>query len=152
MQRKDHKQKNSSIDGSRLRVGVVVSEYNADITEPMLVGAMETLHACKVRPDRIHILRVPGSFEVPLGCLTLIKKKCNAVVALGCVIKGETSHDVYIATAVSQGIMDLSLRYGVPIGFGILTPNNLAQAKARATGKTNKGKEAALVAVRMALL
>jgi len=55
MQRKDHKQKNSSIDGSRLRVGVVVSEYNADITEPMLVGAMETLHACKVRPDRIHI-------------------------------------------------------------------------------------------------
>ena len=152
MQRKNYRKKITFPDGSRLRIGVAVSEYNADITERMLQGALQTLHACKVKPGRIHILRVPGAFEVPFACRALIKKKCHAVVALGCIIKGETSHDIYIATAVSRGIMDLSLRHGVPIGFGILTPNNFAQAKARAMGRSNKGAEAALAAVKMALL
>jgi 6,7-dimethyl-8-ribityllumazine synthase len=153
MQRKNYVKKTAFPNGARLRVGVVVSEFNKDITEPMLRGALEALRACKVKSTKVRILRVPGSFEIPLGCLKLLKGgKCNAIVALGCVIKGETTHDVYIANAASKGIMDLSLQYGIPIAFGVITTNNLAQAKVRSTGNANKGIEAAITAVTMALL
>lgn len=152
MQRKNYTKKTSFPDGSRLRVGIVVSGFNKDITEPMLEGALRTLATCKVKKNNVQVVRVPGSFEIPFGCLTLLKKKkYHALIALGCVIKGETDHDIYIATAASRGIMNLSLEYGVPISFGIITTNNLAQAKVRSTGETNKGKEAALTAVTMAL-
>jgi 6,7-dimethyl-8-ribityllumazine synthase len=154
MQRKNSTKKASPPDGSRLRIGIVVSGYNADITRPMLEGACATLAACRVKKANIRVVHVPGGFEVPFGCLTLLKsgKKYDALIALACVVKGETTHDVYIATAATNGIMDLSLQYKTPIAFGVLTTNNLAQAKARSIGKNNKGIEAALTAIAMAKL
>jgi 6,7-dimethyl-8-ribityllumazine synthase len=154
MQRKNNTKKVSLPDGSRLRIGVVVSDFNADITGPMLDGALTTLAACKVKKANIRVVHVPGGFEIPFGCLTLIKsgKKYDALITLACVMKGETTHDVYIATAATNGIMNLSLQYKMPIAFGVLTTNNLAQAKARSRGKNNKGIEAAITAITMAKL
>ncbi len=153
MQRKHYAKKIIFPDGSRLRIGIVVSEFNDDITDAMYEGALKTLAACRVPSKNIRVIRVPGSFEIPFACRFLLEtKKYDAIIALGCVIKGETSHDVYIASAVSKGIMDLSLHYGIPVIFGVITTNNLAQAKARSSGNGNKGIESAITAVRMALL
>lgn len=141
-------------DASGLSVGVVVSEFNSDITEPMLHEALATLRAWKVKEQNISVVRVPGSFEIPYGCLTLLsaKKKPDAIVTVGCIIKGETEHDRYLAMAVSQAIMRLTIDFTTPISFGIITPNNLAQAKARSRGMGNKGPEAAEAALRLGLL
>jgi 6,7-dimethyl-8-ribityllumazine synthase len=153
MQRKNHAKKISFPDGSRLRIGVVVSDFNADITASMLEGALATLKACRVKKSNVRVLHVPGGFEIPFGCLTLIKSgKYDALITLACVVKGETTHDVYIATAATNGIMSLSLQYKIPIAFGVLTTNNLAQAKARSAGKGNKGVEVAITAITMAKL
>jgi 6,7-dimethyl-8-ribityllumazine synthase len=154
MQRKNSIKKVSFPDGSGLRIGVIVSDYNADITEPMLEGALATLAACKIKTTNIRVVHVPGGFEVPFGCLALLKsgKKYDALITLACVVKGETTHDVYIATATTNGIMDLALQYKTPIAFGVLTTNNLTQAKVRSTGKANKGIEVALTAIAMAKL
>ncbi len=153
MQRKEL-QKSVRLPGaSRLKVGIVASRFNEDITGQMLKGALETLRARRVPAKNIEILRVPGSFEIPYACLKLIrKKKFDAIIALGCIIRGETEHDRHLASGVTLGIMNLMLKHGVPIAFGILTTNNLAQAKARSTGKTNAGAKAADVALEMALL
>lgn len=153
MQRKEYAKKRKTADASKLRVGVVVSRFNEDIVESMLEATLETLATWRVKEKNIHIIRVPGSFEIPFGCRSLIrKKKVDAVIALGCVIKGETDHDKYIAYAASSGIMQVSLHSGVPVSFGVITPNNLAQARARSRGETNKGIEAAVAALEMALL
>ncbi|MBI4086167.1 MAG: 6,7-dimethyl-8-ribityllumazine synthase [Candidatus Liptonbacteria bacterium] len=152
MERKNRTKKIILPDGSRLRIGIVVSEFHKDITDGLLKGALEALGACKVKKNNIRILRVPGSFEIPFGCLSLLgRKKYDALVALGCIIEGETSHYVYIASAVSQGIMNLSIERNVPISFGVITTDNLAQAKERSAKKRNRGKDAALAAVSMAL-
>ncbi len=135
-----------------IRFGVVVSNFNADITGPMLKGALRALKAAGVKDSRVTVLRVPGSYEIPYGCLTLIYKKCKVIVALGCIIKGETEHDRYIASAVSVGLMQLSLEHRVPIAFGILTTSTLKQARVRSRGANNKGTEAARAALQMALL
>ena len=153
MQRTEYAKKRETRDASKLKIGVVVSRFNEDITEGMLDGALEEMRAWKVNPKNIRVVRVPGGFEIPYGCLQLVKRwKPDAVVAIGCVIKGETEHDKYIAAAAQQGIMQLSLQYNTPISFGVITVNNLAQAKARSTGETNKGNEAAAAAMEMALL
>lgn len=151
MQRAHYAKKAVSGDASRLKVGIAVSEFNSDITGAMLAAALETLREWKVPKRAITIMHVPGSFELPLACAKLIKKKADAVIALGCVIKGETKHDEYISSAVSHGLTRLMLDSGIPIGFGVITPNNLAQARARARGKANKGIEATIAALRMAL-
>ena len=137
-----------------LRIGIVVSRFNADITERMLAGALETLRAWRVREGSIEVIHVPGSFEIPFACRTLVsgKKKPDAIIALGCIIKGETDHDRYIASAVSHGIMQVMLEHGVPISFGVITTNNLKQAEVRSRGKANKGIEAAVAALESALL
>ena len=154
MQRKYHTKKVLFPDGSHLRIGIVAAEFHPDITGRMLDGALNALRQCGVKKGNIKVLRVPGSFEVPFGCLKLLNKRraFDALVALGCIVKGETNHDHYIASAVSEGIMDLSLAHSVPIGFGIITANTLAQANARSTGNMNRGKDAALAAVEMAIL
>ncbi len=153
MQRKNHTEKVSLPDGSGLRIGVVVSDFNTDITGPMLEGALTTLEASKVKKANVRVLHDPGGFEIPFGCLTLIKSgKYDAIITLACIMKGETTHDVYIANGATKGIMDLSLAYEIPIAFGVLTTNTLAQAKARSTGKDNKGVEAAITAITMAKL
>ncbi len=151
MKRNDTK-KAPSLRAPGIRFGVVVSNFNGDITEPLLKGALRALKEAGVKDSRVTILRVPGSYEIPYGCLTLIRNKCKIIVALGCVIKGETEHDRYIASAVSTGLMQVSLEHRVPIAFGILTTNNLKQARARSSGTNNKGAEAARAALQMALL
>lgn len=138
-------------DGSDLKVGIVVSEWNEDITATLLEGAKETLTQHKVSEDNIHVATVPGSYELPLGAKMLLgKEKLDAVICIGCVIKGETDHDKYINGAVAAGIMNLGLMSCTPVIFGVLTPNDRQQAEDRAGGKYgNKGVEAAVTALRM---
>ncbi len=153
MQRRHYEKEQEKRDASKLKIGVVVSRFNEDITGRMLDGALETLRAWGVKEKNIRVVHVPGSFEIPFGALKLIKKmKPHAVIALGCVIKGDTDHDKYIADAVSHGIMRLSLDNMIPVSFGVITTNNLEQAVVRSTGKTNKGPEAAAAALESALL
>lgn len=140
-------------DASKLKIGIVVSKYYNDITGRLLSGALETLRAWKVSEKNITVMRVSGSFEISYGCLAVIKKKKpDAVIALGCVIKGETNHDEHIAHAVAQGITNLQIKYETPISFGIVTTNNMKQAVVRSTGNNNKGIEAATAALESALL
>lgn len=141
-------------DASHLSVGIVVSDFNSDVTERLLTGAQTTLRQWGVKEKNIKILHVPGSFEIPFGCTKLLagKKKPDAIIALGCVIKGETDHDKYISHAVAAGITTLSISYKIPIAFGVITPNSLAQARVRSMGKHNKGVEAARAALTCALL
>jgi len=149
MQRKNAK-KTPPLHAPHVRFGIVVSRYNSEVTKPMLDGALAALRAAGVRGSQTTVIYVPGSYEIPYGCLKLIEKKCKALVALGCIIKGQTEHDRHIASAVSNGIMELMLEHRVPIAFGVLTTNNLAQARARSRGANNKGIEAARAAIEMA--
>jgi 6,7-dimethyl-8-ribityllumazine synthase len=150
----------SEIQGSEvpsakdMRFGIVVSEWNLEITKSLLDGAVSTLLNHEVREDHILIKWVPGSFELPLAAQLIAEnEKVNAVICLGCVIQGETRHFEFICNAVSQGIMNLSLDYNMPFVFGVLTPNNQQQAHDRAGGKHgNKGIEAATTAIKMAAL
>ncbi len=141
-------------DGSSFKIGIVVSEWNADITNALLSGAKETLLKAGVLEDHIEVLYVPGSFELPWGARQIMKPgKKDAVICLGCIIQGETKHDEYIAAAVASGIMQLGLMSGIPVIFGVLTTNTEEQAKDRAGGKHgNKGSEAAVAALQMAIV
>jgi 6,7-dimethyl-8-ribityllumazine synthase len=141
------------IDGSKIKVGIVVSHFNDNITRPMFEGALETLLENKVKKENIKTVWVPGSFEIPLACQRLAQsKKYDALVAIGCVIKGETDHFYYICNEVSRGIMDVMLKFDIPIGFGVLTTQNLKQAEVRSRGKENKGREAAEAAMALATI
>ncbi len=139
-------------DASEKKFGIVVSEWNTEITSALAKGCMETLQAAKVATENIHRLDVPGSFELTVGAKLLIKRhSLDAVICLGCVIKGETSHNEYINQAVAHGLTTLSIASSVPCIFGLLTPNDEQQAKDRAGGKHgNKGIEAAYTALWMA--
>lgn len=139
---------------SGYRFAIISSFWNREITEKLEVAAFKTLLKHKVKENDIEIRQVPGSFELVFGAKRVIKDiKPDAVICLGCIIKGETPHDIYIAQAVAQGIMDLNLLKGVPVIFGVLTINDHAQAMERAGGKMgNKGEDAALAAMQMALL
>lgn len=134
--------------------GIVVSEWNAHITHALYDGCVETLLKHGAKEENIHTIQVPGSFELPTGArLMAAKHKVDAVICLGCVIKGETKHDEYICNAVATGLMNLSIASGQPFIFGVLTPNNEEQALERAGGKHgNKGVEAAVSAIHMAAL
>lgn len=139
------------IDISKKRFGIVVSEWNKEITDALFKGAYDTLIEHGADKDRIYILDVPGSFELTLGAQKLAKKeKIDAVIALGCVIQGETKHFDFICNAVANGITNLNIKYDKPVIFGVLTPNNQQQAIDRAGGKHgNKGIEAAITAIKM---
>jgi 6,7-dimethyl-8-ribityllumazine synthase len=152
MQRAHYTKAKAIGDASRLKVGIAISEFNDDVTGSMFEATLATLKEWRVSEKAITVMRVPGSFELPLASAKLIKKKVDVVIALGCIIKGETKHDEYIANAVAHGLTQLMLSSGVPIGFGVITPNNLVQAKARSRGKANKGIEATVAALRMALV
>lgn len=144
------KGKVKQVDGSKLKIGVVVSQFNDNITKSMLEGALETLKENKVKEKNTRVVWVPGSFEIPLACQRLAEtKKFNALIALGCVIKGETDHYYYIADGVTDGIMEVILDFNIPIGFGVLMCKNLKQSQARSRGKHNKGREAAEAALAM---
>ncbi len=155
MQRKTGNKKGGKkavLKAPNIKFGIVVSHYYEDITGSMLKGALKALHEAGVKNSRIEVLYVPGSFEIPYGCLALVEKKCKAIITLGCIIKGETEHDRHIASAVSTGIVNISIKHNVPITLGVITTNNLKQAIVRSTGKTNKGEEAAHAAIELSLL
>ena len=138
-------------NASAMRFGIVVSEWNNEITESLYEGACNTLLGCKAKKKNIVRINVPGSFELPVAAQWLINTgKVDAVICLGCVIQGETRHFEFICNAVAQGLMDLSIEYNKPFVFGVLTTGNMEQAKARAGGKHgNKGVEAAVTAMKM---
>jgi len=139
-------------DASEKKFGIVVSEWNTEITSALASGCVDTLKAAQVKEENVFRLDVPGSFELTVGAKLLLKKHTlDAVICIGCVIKGETSHNEYINQAVAQGLTTLGIASGVPCIFGLLTPNDEQQAKDRAGGKHgNKGIEAAYTALWMA--
>lgn len=138
-------------DISGARFGIVVSEWNEEVTEALYSGAFETLIRLGARRENIDRMNVPGSFELSLGAQWLAKRSdIDAVIALGCVIQGETRHFDFICQACAQGITDVGLKYDKPVIFGVLTTNDQKQAMDRAGGKHgNKGDEAATTAVKM---
>jgi 6,7-dimethyl-8-ribityllumazine synthase len=133
------------------KIAIAVSEYHEKITLALRDGCVATLKKYGVSEKNIIVHLVPGAFELPLAAKWLYeKKKADAVICLGCVIKGETDHDKYINQAVAQGIMNLCLKTGAPFVFGLLTPNTIKQAEDRSGGKHgNKGVECAVAALRM---
>lgn len=141
-------------NADKYKVGIVVSEYNEGVTFALRDAAVKTLIQYGIKEKNIFVEYVPGAYEMPLAAKWIYKaKKADAVISLGCVIKGDTDHDIYINNAVSQSIMNLNLETGVPFVFGLLTPNTLQQAKDRAGGKHgNKGVECAVVALKMIAL
>jgi 6,7-dimethyl-8-ribityllumazine synthase len=140
--------------GFGYRVAIVVSRFNDEVTSGLLRGAMRTLTEAAVRDEDITVLRVPGAFEIPLAARHAAETgRFDAIICLGCVIKGETMHFEYIAGAATQGIADAAAATGVPMAFGVLTALTDEQALARAgDNDDNKGREAALAAVEMATL
>lgn len=136
---------------NQMRMGIVVSEWNPEITGALLSGAVETLKKHGLPQENLYIHYVPGSFELPQGAAYIIDQlDIDAVICLGCVIQGETRHFEFICQAVSQGLMNLQLDSGFPVIFGVLTTDNLQQATERAGGKHgNKGDEAAITAIKM---
>ena|SRR5215831_13615732 len=125
-------------------IAIVVSRYNASITDRLVEGAREEYAARAGEPDLLAIFDAPGSYELPTLVLTAAETgRYRGVLALGCLIRGETRHDRYIADAVAHGLMQVSLQTGIPVAFGVLTVENGKQARARAGGeKGNKGREA----------
>ena len=138
-------------DISRRQFGIVVAEWNEDITGALYDGALKTLLQHGAKEENIFTSLVPGSYELTFGAQRYAENaRIDAVICIGCVIKGETKHDEYISHAVAQGLMHVSLKYNKPVIFGVLTPNTHQQAQDRAGGKHgNKGDEAAITAIRM---
>ena len=136
------------------RFAIVVSRFNEEITEGLLQGARERLAEASVPDDDVTIIRVPGAFEIPIVAQRLGESgEYDAVVCLGCLIKGETMHFEYIAEAASHGIMQAAAATGIPMAFGVLTTLTEEQAVERSrSGPDNKGREAAAAALEMAKL
>jgi len=163
-------------EGNRRHIAVAVADFNRDITDALLEGCLQTLEGQGVAPADITVVRVPGAFELPLACDRLAATgRFDALVALGCVIRGETPHFEFVATGCARGLMRTTLESRVPVAFGVLTTETLAQARHRATRgvrapalsgpepgakprtekaapPSNKGAEAALSALQMASL
>lgn len=136
------------------RFALVVARFYGDISELLVEGARTALRECGVRDGDIAIHDVPGCFEIPLACKTLIEaERFAGAVALGAVVRGETAHFEYVAGECARGIMDVQLATGVPIGFGVLTTDTLEQARVRADPQHgNKGYDAALAAAQLAAI
>ena len=152
------------------RFAVAVARFNADITEPLLDGALHAFRAAGVADDAVDVARVPGAFELPVACEKLAATgKYSAVIALGCVLRGDTPHFDYVCAETSRGVMDVGLRHQLPAILGVLTCDTLAQAQLRASRtvlessdrveagrsekhslESNKGSEAADAALEMA--
>ncbi|MBK8657458.1 MAG: 6,7-dimethyl-8-ribityllumazine synthase [Bacteroidetes bacterium] len=137
-------------DFSSVNIAIVVSEYHLDITGQLSEGCQSTFLQAGVTADRIRVYHAPGAYELPITALYADRADCDAVICLGCVIKGDTDHDVYINHAVADGLMKLSLERSKPFVFGLLTTNNKQQALDRAGGRHgNKGVECALAALKV---
>lgn len=143
---------NSVPDASNMNFGIVVSEWNPEITGALLDGAVKTLEKHGTLPENIHVKTVPGSYELIYGAHQMtLNGGYDAIIVLGCVIRGDTPHFDYICEGVTNGIARLNATSETPVVFGLLTTNNLEQAKERSGGKFgNKGDECAVVAIKMA--
>ena len=139
-------------DASNMCFGIVVSEWNPEITNALLKGAVDTLERHGAIPENIHVKTVPGSFELVYGAHQMtLNGGFDAIIILGCVIKGETPHFDYICQGVTYGISRLNATSEIPVIFGLLTTNTLEQARERSGGKLgNKGDECAVDAIKMA--
>jgi len=145
----------ADLDGVGLRIGLVRSRWNAEIVQRLCAGVERGLLHLGIPFDDILVETVPGSFEIPMACSVLARSgKVDAIVAIGAVIRGETTHYELVSEGAAQGIQDVQLATGVPIAFGLVTVETEAQALARSEGPGghNVGEEAALVAVEMARL
>jgi len=140
-----------ALDARNHRVAIVVSRFNELFTERLLGGALDCLQRHGAADAALHVVRVPGSFEVPLMAKTLAESgRFDAVVCLAAVIRGDTPHFDYVAAEIAKGIAQVGLMSGVPVAFGVLTTDNLEQAVERAGAKAgNKGWDAALSAIEM---
>ena len=140
-------------DANNLKFGIVVSSWNNNITDDLLEGCLKVFYSNNVPESNIQIINVPGSFELVYGCKIMQEKEVDVVIAIGCVIKGETKHFDFICNATSNGIKDLNVNGNCPVIFCVLTDNTLEQSIARSGGKFgNKGSEAAVAAIKMALI
>ncbi len=141
-------------NGDGMRIGIVVAEWNSSITGKLFDGAVRTLVKNGVNKKDIITTTVPGCFELTVGSQFLCEdKSIDAVIALGCVLQGETRHFDFICDAVAHGITNVSLKYNKSVIFGVLTPTTMQQAEDRAGGKLgNKGDEAAVTAMKMIAL
>ena len=137
-----------------MRVAIVVSRFNDFVTERLLEGALAALREAEIADDHIEVVRVPGAFEIPMAAQRVAEGgQVSAVVCLGCLIRGETPHFEYIASACAHGITAAAASTGVPMSFGVLTTNSVEEAYERASaGPSNKGREAANAALEMARL
>jgi 6,7-dimethyl-8-ribityllumazine synthase len=150
----------SNIDWSQMpeaghfSFGIVVSEWNNEITNGLLKGALDVLKKAGVKKSRIKIVYVPGSFELAHGAQLLIESQpLDGVICLGCVIRGETAHFDFVSQATATGVMNVGLQYAMPVIFGVLTDDNIQQSKDRSGGKKgNKGSESAATVIKMAAL
>lgn len=142
---------NSVPDATNMRFGIVVSEWNDNITGALLDGAVKTLKRHGAKDENILIESVPGSFELTFGAAQMIKSgKVDAVIALGCVVRGDTPHFDYVCAGATQGIAHLNTTTDTPVIYGLITTNNMQQAEDRAGGKLgNKGDECAITAIKM---
>jgi 6,7-dimethyl-8-ribityllumazine synthase len=141
-----------TLDATGLHIGIVVSRFNEFITEALAKGALETLEKHGCRAEDILLVRVPGAWELPAAAQA-IASRCDAIVALGAVVRGDTPHFDYVAGGAANGLNQVGVQARVPIAFGVLTTDNMQQAMDRAGGKSgNKGSEAAEVAIELANL
>lgn len=145
---------NSVPSATEMKFGIVVAEWNYEITGSLARGAAETLKKHGTREENIIVKHVPGTFELTLGAQLLAEyTDVDAIIALGCVIQGETRHFDFICNGVTQGITSLNIKYNKPVIFGVLTTDNQQQALDRAGGRLgNKGDEAAVAAIKMVAL
>jgi 6,7-dimethyl-8-ribityllumazine synthase len=136
-----------SPSGADRTVGVVVSRFNGEISNQLLDSALEALAQAGVPEERITVMPVPGAFELPIGAMALAKtRRYSCVIALGCVVRGETAHFEFVAGEASSGLQLAGLETGVPVAFGVLTVDTTEQAEAR----VDKGADAARAALEMA--
>ena len=142
---------NSVPDASQMRFGIVVSEWNSNITGALLEGAVNTLKKHGTKEENILVQTVPGSFELTFGASQMIKSgKVDAVIAIGCVVRGDTPHFDYVCAGTTQGIAHLNATTDIPVIYGLITTNTMKQAEDRAGGKLgNKGDEGAITAIKM---
>ncbi|MFI5204457.1 MAG: 6,7-dimethyl-8-ribityllumazine synthase [Flavobacteriales bacterium] len=137
-------------DGQSFRIGIACAQWNEDITEKLLEGTLNTLLEKGVREENIRLYFCPGAFELPLTSQWLLEDGMDGVIAIGSVIQGETRHFEFVCNGVTQGIMDLNLKFGKPVIFCVLTDETHAQAKERSGGKHgNKGIDSAIALLKM---
>jgi len=141
------------LQGQGVKVSIVVSRFNGFITDRLLEGALDALRRHGVEEKGITVIRVPGSFEIPLGVRRAAGQKVDAVIALGALIRGGTPHFDYLSAEVTKGVAQVMLETGIPVAFGVLTTDTVEQAIERAGTKAgNKGAEAAQSALEMVSL